>query len=104
MNPTQVTAWIQVITLLADAGIGIEHRIMDLLHIGSPQLTDAEIQAAYDAILADDGVREAFARAASQGDDPPSPAPPGPVPPPPGPPVPPPPGPTPIPPMAKRKG
>jgi len=66
VNPNELTAWIQVAQVLAGIGIQVADKIKSLIHTAQPNLTDADLDAAYAAILADDAVRAAFADKASQ--------------------------------------
>jgi len=66
VNPNELTAWIQVAQVLAGIGIQVADKIKALIHTAQPTLSDAELDAAYAAILADDNVRAAFADKASQ--------------------------------------
>lgn len=66
MTPANVQAWVQVVQVLAAVGINIAQGIKAMIHHAQPTLTDAEINAAYEAILADDAVRKAWADLASR--------------------------------------
>ena len=66
MGPDQVQAWISVVQVLASIGVNVAQSIKAMIHAGHPTLTDAEIDAAYAAILADDVVRGDFADRASR--------------------------------------
>ncbi len=66
MNPEALNAWINSAQLLAAIGINVGKVIGGWIHQAHPQLTDAELKAAYEAILADDTVRAELAAQASR--------------------------------------
>lgn len=65
MDPSAVTAWIQVAQILANIGIDVAGKIKGIFKAAHPDLTDAQVQQAYDALMADATVREALARQAA---------------------------------------
>jgi hypothetical protein len=62
MTPQELEAWITVAEALANVGIHITTSIRSFIAQAHPTLTPEEVSAAYDAIMADDAVREAIAR------------------------------------------
>jgi hypothetical protein len=65
LTPQQVTAWTSAIAGLAGAGVSIGKGFKSLFDDAHPELTPAERDAAYDAILKDDLVKIALAAQAA---------------------------------------
>jgi hypothetical protein len=67
VNKTEIDVWIQIGTLLLNAGLVISGGIQSLIHSVHPGATEGQLNAILDGIIADATVRKARADAEAAG-------------------------------------
>ncbi len=66
MTPALVLAWVQVAQTLIGVGVNVVSSLRAMIGAAHPSLTPDQLNAAYVAILTDDGLRQTWAEKASQ--------------------------------------